>query len=63
MSTQPLNPLDQFFCALLDFSKRRVVVGGEGSFFGGRIVVPRARDGIAKPSHRRLVRCGDASEF
>ena len=44
--SKPLNPLDQFFCALLDFSKQLVMVGGEGSFFGGRIIVPRARDGL-----------------
>lgn len=56
VSTQPVNPLGQFFCALLDISKQHVVVGGAWSLFRGLVTGLRARNGVAKPSHRRLVR-------
>src|SRR5215510_6059403 len=49
VSAQPLNPLGQFFCALLDICKERVVVDGEGSFFGGSIIVRRTRNSLFKP--------------
>ena len=47
--TQPFNPLDQFFCALLDISKSGVVVGHERPLFGDPIKGCCALDGIAKP--------------
>ena len=62
ISTQAFNPLGQFFCALLDISKQRIVVGGEGAFLSNPISGSCTRDGLAKPSHR-FVRCGDVSEF
>ena len=44
VSAQPLNTLAQFFCALLDISEERIVVGCEWSLFRGAATGSRALD-------------------
>ena len=38
-STEPFKPFRQLFCTFLDINEQCVMIGGEGSFLGGLIIV------------------------
>lgn len=62
VAAQPLNPLNEFLCALLDIGQQFVVVDGAWPF-RGLVVGSRARNSLAKPRRRLSVRRGEAREF